>query len=87
MYTLSILTPEKKIFINPVYSTIVPGLVGYFEVLAHHAPLIALTRSGRLEIFIKEDRKETYAISNGFIEVSHNKAHLFVDTIELISAL
>lgn len=85
MYSLAIFTSEKKIFINSVRSMVLPGVMGYLEILSHHAPIIALLQPGKLEISIKNAKKDIYAISNGFIEFSNNKAALFVDSIELTS--
>jgi F-type H+-transporting ATPase subunit epsilon len=85
MYTLSILTSEKTIFSNEVQSIIVPGKGGYLEILSHHAPLIALIQSGKLDITMADNKKRIYAISSGLLEVSNNQATIFTDGIELIS--
>jgi F-type H+-transporting ATPase subunit epsilon len=83
MYQLSILTLEKTIFTGLVYSTLIPGADGYFEVLAHHAPLIALLQPGKVEIVTEDKKKQTYSVSGGFVEVAHNHATLFADSIQL----
>jgi len=38
---LEILTPDKKVFEGEVNSVSLPGTMGSFEVLNHHAPLIS----------------------------------------------
>lgn len=84
MYTLAILTPEKVVFEEPVYSVNVPGADGYFEILADHAPLTALLQSGKVTIINKDQKHLYFAIANGFFEVSHNQANIVADAIELV---
>ena len=88
MFKFTILTVEKTIFEGDVYSIEVPGADGYFEILTHHAPLIALIQPGKLEITPQPNGpKSLYAVSGGFFEVSKNNATLFADDIELASAI
>lgn len=87
VYRLSIFTPEKIAFEDEIYSVIVPGADGYFEVLAHHASLMASVQPGKLVITDKNQQKLTYAVSSGIFEVSHNKATLLIDSIESISEI
>ncbi|KIC71751.1 ATP synthase F1 subunit epsilon [Candidatus Protochlamydia amoebophila] len=87
LYPLSILTSEKNIFNEDVYSVNVPGAVGYFEVLAHHATVIALLQPGKLTIINKDHQKIYFGITTGFIEVSHNSATIIADAIESVQEI
>ncbi|CUI17257.1 ATP synthase epsilon chain [Candidatus Protochlamydia naegleriophila] len=87
MYTLTILTPEKVVFEEPVYSVNVPGADGYFEILVDHAPLTALLQSGKVTIIDKDEKKLHFAIASGFFEVSHNKANIIADAIEPVEEI
>lgn len=84
MYQLLILTLETTVFEDSVYSMTVRGGDGYMEILSHHAPLLTLIQPGKVEVRNKDSKKYLYNISTGFLEVSHNKATLFADEIELI---
>ncbi len=87
LFTLSILTPLKLFFEGQVISVIVPGKEGFFEVLAHHAPLVSLIKPGKLTLTTNENKKLIYAVSNGFFEVSSNHADIVADAIEDVSGI
>ncbi len=82
MFRLSIVTPEKIVFEGEVVSLIVPGIEGYLGVLSHHAPLITPLQTGKIEFQDAHQKLLIYAVSGGFIEVSHNQATLLADTAE-----
>ncbi len=82
MFRLSIVTPEKIVFDGEVASLIVPGVEGYLGVLSHHAPLITALQTGKIEFRDAGDKLHIFAVSGGFIEVSHNTATLLADTAE-----
>jgi len=63
--------PEKTIFEGSAVSLIAPGEEGYLGILADHAPLIALLKSGK--VTIKKSSGETVAI------ISPGKGYLQVD--------
>ena len=45
---LRIVSPEKIVFVGDVESVIVPGMMGEFQVLPNHAPLISSLEPGRV---------------------------------------
>lgn len=78
---LEILSPEKSIFKGKVYGVQLPGLEGYFEILQHHAPLIATLGKGRVKVIKDKDTQEFFQISGGFVEVLQNKASVLVEEV------
>lgn len=64
------MTPEKKIFEGKVYSLMIPGAAGYFEVLSHHVPLVAALTKGVVTVVDEKQQKETFWISGGVFEVT-----------------
>ncbi len=82
LFRLKILTLEKSAYDADVTSIIVPGMEGYFGVLAHHAPLTAALQPGKLTVIDAEGTESIYAVSGGFLEVSGNVATLLADAIE-----
>ena len=48
--TLEILTPDKKVFEGEATSVTLPGTLGSFEILNHHAPIISTLQDGKLTI-------------------------------------
>ena len=46
---LEIVTPEASIFQGEVESVIVPGVVGEFQMLENHAPIVSLFKGRQSE--------------------------------------
>lgn len=82
MFQLFVVTLEQEIFDGEVESLIVPGKVGYFEVLTNHAAIISSLRHGEVTFIDSDKKKHHYYISSGFLEVSHNVATLLADSLE-----
>ncbi len=85
MFSLSIVTPEKIFYEGEVASLIVPGSEGYLGTLTDHAPLITAIIPGRVNIRDAEGQELAMAVSDGFFEISSNKATLLVDSVEFAS--
>jgi len=71
-FSLSIITPEKKIFEGQVQEVLVPGEEGGMVIFSHHAPLLAALKKGKI---IAKDSSvtEELEIESGFIEVNRKK--------------
>lgn len=76
MFNLLIMTPEKTLYQGNVVAAIIPGQEGIFEVLAHHASLVTLVKSGSIEIIKENHERESLTIPEGFFEFHHNQATL-----------
>ncbi|MCX5706797.1 MAG: hypothetical protein NTW13_03960 [Candidatus Omnitrophica bacterium] len=72
-FSVSIISPEEKIYSGRAVSLIAPAYLGYLGVLANHAPMFTNTLTGKVHIkeasgkLIKLDIKR-----EGFLEVLHN---------------
>jgi len=90
---LEIVTPEASIFQGEVESVIVPGVVGQFQMLENHAPIVSLLQEGKVKIrgnftiveaykdmFTKGDNDYSeLSIESGTIELNDNKMIILVD--------
>jgi F-type H+-transporting ATPase subunit epsilon len=76
---LDILTPEHKVYSGNVYGIQLPGIEGSFEILEHHAPMIATLGKGRMKIIKDKSTTEIYEITGGFVEVLNNKASVLIE--------
>jgi F-type H+-transporting ATPase subunit epsilon len=74
MLKLKIVSPEKIEFTGEVESVKVPGMLGNFEILTDHAPLISSLKEG-----IVEYAGNQLAINGGFVEVQKNVVSLCVE--------
>jgi F-type H+-transporting ATPase subunit epsilon len=80
-FELSILTPERAVFEGAVEYVEVPGIEGYLGVLAHHAALVTGLAAGHLTVRKSGGTVETWQVSGGFFEVSHNRATVLADEV------
>ncbi len=77
--TLEILTPDKKVFEGEATSVTLPGTLGFFEILNHHAPIISTLEDGKVTIRNGSAKEEVYFIQGGVIEASNNKVIILAE--------
>jgi F-type H+-transporting ATPase subunit epsilon len=77
---LEILTPDKKVFEGEVNSVSLPGTMGSFEVLSHHAPLISTLEDGKLTVR-GGGKEDVFLIQGGVVEVLNNKVMVLAEGI------
>ena len=78
MSELRIVSPEKVEYDGTVESVLVPGMMGQFEILTNHAPIISSLGVGEV-VYTAADGKHTIGIAGGFVEVQKNKVSLCVE--------
>jgi F-type H+-transporting ATPase subunit epsilon len=90
---LEIVTPEASIYRGEVESVTVPGVMGEFQMLKNHAPIVSLLQKGKVKIkggvspiegyekkFSKgENNSIVLPIESGTIELNDNKIIILVD--------
>ncbi|WP_425076614.1 F0F1 ATP synthase subunit epsilon [Psychroserpens sp. S379A] len=89
---LEIVSPEATLFSGEVTSVAVPGLMGEFEVLNNHAPIVSILKEGNVKIngnitleedveakFNKTDKGFWLPINSGTIEMKDNKVIVLAD--------
>lgn len=81
-FTLEIVTPRKMVFKGEVTSFSAPGVVGGFQVLYNHAPLLSALQVGEVKYVDTQGREVRYATSGGFVEVKDNHVVLLAETAE-----
>lgn len=80
---VEILTSEKVIYRGRVKSITLPGVMGSFQVLYNHAPLISILESGKIKIVNDQDDVVYLSVSSGFAEVKNNLVTVLVDLAEV----
>ena len=68
---LEIISPEKIIYNGEVDSITLPGVMGLFTILNHHAPIISVLKNGVVTYKVGEDEKKI-EINSGFVEAKQN---------------
>jgi F-type H+-transporting ATPase subunit epsilon len=78
---LEIRTPEKVIYRGEASLVQLPGVDGLFEILDHHAPLIASLGEGTVK-YQSPTETVTVEITGGFAECAHNTLNVLVEGVK-----
>jgi F-type H+-transporting ATPase subunit epsilon len=78
-YNLLIATSESTLFHADVKTAVFLGADGYFEILANHAPLIALVKKGHVKVTNADGQEQRIEIGEGFLEFHENQGVLLAD--------
>ncbi len=81
-FDLEIVTPKRTIYSAKVESFSAPGVLGGFQVLYNHAPLLSILKIGEVKVEDAEGNVRRYATSGGFVEVRRNKVVMLAETAE-----
>lgn len=79
---LQIVTPRRVVFDGAADRFVAPGVMGGFEVLVNHAPIVSALEAGLFRVHAPGQDLE-FAIGGGFLELHANKATVLADTAEL----
>ena len=78
---LEILTPDKKVYEGEATSVTLPGTLGSFEILNHHAPIISTLEDGKVTVRNGAAKSEIFFIKGGVVEASNNKVIILAEGI------
>lgn len=81
-FHLEIVTPKKIVLSTSVSSFTAPGVVGGFQVLRSHAPMLSAITVGVVKVVRDDGTEIHYATSGGFVEVRDNKVVMLAETAE-----
>ena len=79
--TVTITTPQKQWKLDDVKSVTAPGVLGSFQVLRHHAPLMTQLEIGEVKLETEQEL-EIFATTGGFLEVLKNNISLLLESCE-----
>jgi len=78
---LEVVTPERRVFGEPVDMVTVPGLNGELGVLPGHTPLISQLKTGVLS-YLQDGRTTQLLVSGGFVEVRDDHVSVLAEIAE-----
>lgn len=78
MLKLKIVSPEKVIYDGMTESLKVPGTLGSFEILDHHAPIISSLTKGVVE-YKNGDGVHTLNVDGGFVALKKDEISLCIE--------
>ena len=77
--TLEIVTPEARVYSEPVDTVVVPTVEGEIGILPGHIPLVAQVGAGELRA-TKGGATQLLVIGGGFVQVSGDKVSILADS-------
>ncbi len=78
-FDVSLVTPEGAAYEGRAQMLIVPGAAGEIGVLARHAPLVAMLKSGSTRVHVSDTEVLEFATGPGFFQVERDRAIALVD--------
>jgi len=84
--SVTITTPQKKWVLDDIVSVTAPGVMGSFQVLSQHAPLMTQLEIGEIKVE-KEGGTELFATAGGFLEVLKNNVSLLLESCEVAAEI
>jgi len=77
---VELVTPAGKVFEGEANAVQLPGVLGSFQILLNHAPLISALGKGLVKIDLEKESK-TFQITDGIVEVLDNKVAILVESV------
>lgn len=81
-FRLEIVTPRRVVFSGDARSVSAPGVMGGFQVLVNHAPMLAEIGVGEVKVVDAEGTRTHYATSGGVVEVKRNHVIVMAESAE-----
>ncbi|HTX98919.1 MAG TPA: F0F1 ATP synthase subunit epsilon [Bacteroidota bacterium] len=81
-FQLDIVAPDKVVFRGEATSVTAPGVLGSFQVLYNHAPLLSQLTPGQVTVRGITGDETLYAVGGGFAEVRNNHVVILTDSAE-----
>jgi len=78
MLKLRIIAPDRLVFEGEVESVTLPGTLGSFTVLNHHAPIISSLEKGKIS-YKDANGQADVVVRSGFAEVKDNILSICVE--------
>ena len=69
-FNFELVSPEALVLSGEAAEVVVPGVEGYFTVLAHHAPLMTAVKPGVVEVKMADGAAKQVFVRGGFADVS-----------------
>lgn len=79
---IEIISPEKTVFKGVGKVVTVPGVMGLFQILYMHAPMVSLFETGIITIETENNEKINFSTRGGVTEVKDNKVTILADAAE-----
>ncbi len=75
---VEVISPDDMLYSGDAVSVTLPGKLGSFTILNHHAPIVSVLEEGKVLVETADGKKE-YEIKGGFIEQHDNKVTICIE--------
>ncbi len=82
-----IVTPERLVLWEDILQATIPTKNGELTILPDHIPLVAILKTGVIELKMKSGQIEIMAVSGGLLEVLVGKIVILADSADRVSEL
>ncbi|WP_306120579.1 MULTISPECIES: F0F1 ATP synthase subunit epsilon [unclassified Roseitalea] len=79
-FNFELVSPERLLVSAQVTEVVVPGMNGYFTVLANHAPTMSTLQPGVAEVTETSGKAEKFVIFGGFVDVTPESCTLLAES-------
>ena len=78
---VEIVSPDKSVYKGEATLVSVPGVMGSFEILNSHAPIISALGKGTVRIVedTADHSEQLFDIEGGIVEVKNNKINVLIE--------
>ena len=78
MIDLKVISPEDELFHGIVEAVFLPGTLGEFEVLPHHAPIVSSLERGAVR-YRMDGKMHSIGIASGFVKFDSDRMMVCVE--------
>src|SRR5581483_6679570 len=78
-FRAEVLTPDGEVFNDEVEMVSTKTALGSIGILAHHEPVLAMLDPTELRLYKRETDVESFAQSEGYLQVANNRVLLLVE--------
>ena len=78
MIILEVITTEARICLETAEAVFLPGTLGEFEVLPHHAPIVSSLERGEIR-YRMDGKMHSIAIASGFVNFASDRMMVCVE--------
>lgn len=81
-FKFEIVSPERVVLKTTARQVSVPTVDGEITILPFHIPLVALLKTGVIEVVLEDGARDIMSVSGGLVEVLADKVVILADSAE-----
>lgn len=83
MMNVRVISPSSPVVNIEARSVVLPGVLGYMEILESHSAMVSELGTGRMTLApVSKDKELNFFVAGGYVEVEGKMVTILVDTID-----